>query len=451
MILSDSLIGMYEMDVAYVYQQPKHALVHTWVALSNAQSLDYQACRGYLKFGCSIIGEGDEQVDLTVAEKGKNSNADALLPPHIKQEAVQLCVRLIRAEALPKMDTWGGTCEAYVQVEFGGAKIKTRAVEADKRWFSSFWHEDILIPVTLPCVSTQLVLSVWDYDKVGDDDIIGTLRLHWKDIVDKKYADYTWLNIYGAPLKVYGKHTDNMNEEPRIASNWRGRILCSLDTAKLKKPKSKLNPIGDPKIGDEMRDKFDHYPKYELRVQVYSGNAFPFKDEDYKVVVAWGDKEVSSEEKEAKNGLVDWYECLGWTMVPFPFDHSKETLPPNVIPEDIPDIFIYLVVDGKKICFKRLDPKKNTDMRAGARWIHLKPDKAIGKVTKDWEGGFLRMRVGVGRYGAWSEQNYKDEGWNLKPALPPQERKILRCNLYQCRSLPAADSDARADPYVRFY
>ena len=138
-------------------------------------------------------------------------------------------------------------------------------------------------------------------------------------------------------------------------------------------------------------------------------------------------------------------------MVPFPYDHNKELPPPDVIPDDIPDIFVYLVKGGKKICYKRLDPKQNTDMRAGARWIHLKPDKAIGKVTKDWEGGFLRIRIAVGRYGQWSEESYNLEKWNLKPELPPQERKILRCNLYQARNLPAADSDARADPYVTFY
>ena len=270
---------MYEMDLAYVYQQPKHALVHTWVALSNAQSLDYQACRGYLKFGCCAISEGDEQVDLTVKEK-KQANADALLPPHIKTEAVQLCVRLIKAEALPKMDSWGGTCEAYVQVEFGGASIKTRAVKADQRWMGAYWFEDVLIPVTLPAVATQLVMTVWDEDKASGDDIIGTLRLHWKDIKENKYGDYCWFNIYGAPLKVQGDYTDNMNEEPRIASNWRGRILCSLAAKKIKKPHTKLAPIEGP-IGDEMRDRFDGYPKYELRVQVYSGNALPFANKDY--------------------------------------------------------------------------------------------------------------------------------------------------------------------------
>jgi len=35
-----------------------------------------------------VIGEGDEQTDLTVKEKNVNGDADALLPPHIKTEAI---------------------------------------------------------------------------------------------------------------------------------------------------------------------------------------------------------------------------------------------------------------------------------------------------------------------------------------------------------------------------
>lgn len=34
----ESLMGVYEFDVAYVYFQQKHALLHKWVALSNPES-----------------------------------------------------------------------------------------------------------------------------------------------------------------------------------------------------------------------------------------------------------------------------------------------------------------------------------------------------------------------------------------------------------------------------
>ena len=68
-LLSNSLVGSYEMDLTYVYYQDKHALIHKWIALSNAESEEFQEIRGYLKFGVSVLGEGDEQVDLAIKEQ----------------------------------------------------------------------------------------------------------------------------------------------------------------------------------------------------------------------------------------------------------------------------------------------------------------------------------------------------------------------------------------------
>ena len=59
-LLKDSLIGNYEMDLTYVYFQPKHAIIHKWIVLANSEAEEFQAVRGYLKFGISVIAEGDE-------------------------------------------------------------------------------------------------------------------------------------------------------------------------------------------------------------------------------------------------------------------------------------------------------------------------------------------------------------------------------------------------------
>ena len=40
-LLSDSLIGNYEMDLTYVYYQENHALVHKWICLSNSESDEF--------------------------------------------------------------------------------------------------------------------------------------------------------------------------------------------------------------------------------------------------------------------------------------------------------------------------------------------------------------------------------------------------------------------------
>jgi hypothetical protein len=144
MLLADSLIGSYLMDMTYVYFQDKHALVHKWIALANPDSSDYSAVQGYLKLGISVLGEGDSQVDLAVSEVGELKDVDMLLPPQIQPKACQLVVRVIKAEQLPKMDV-GGTIDAYIECEFAGNKLKSKIIEADKANFSVQWYQDLLV------------------------------------------------------------------------------------------------------------------------------------------------------------------------------------------------------------------------------------------------------------------------------------------------------------------
>jgi hypothetical protein len=57
-----ALIGCYEFDAAWVYFQPKHALLHKWVALSNPESENFNEVAGYLKLSIAIATLGDEQL-----------------------------------------------------------------------------------------------------------------------------------------------------------------------------------------------------------------------------------------------------------------------------------------------------------------------------------------------------------------------------------------------------
>jgi hypothetical protein len=79
------------------------------------------------------------------------------------------------------------------------------------------------------------------------------------------------------------------------------------------------------------------------------------------------------------------------------------------------------------------------------------PDRSVGVVDKAWLGGFVRVRVCVGLRTRETDASYAADNWAVPPPKPLSVKHILRCNLYQCRDLPAADSDGRADPYVRFY
>jgi hypothetical protein len=111
-----------------VYFQPKHALFHQWVALSNPEGKDFNEITCYLKLSISVTGPGDEQISLN-ENSGLDSNeeVEVMMPPSIKKEFKQIRFRFLKAEKLPKMDSFG-TIDAYIFTTFMKKKLKTKAV-----------------------------------------------------------------------------------------------------------------------------------------------------------------------------------------------------------------------------------------------------------------------------------------------------------------------------------
>ena len=146
-LVSNSLIGSYSMDMTYVYFQASHGLVHKWIALANPESKEYSKITGFLKLGVSVLTEGDDQIDLAVAESGPMTDEDMLLPPQIQPQSCQIVIRAIKAEKLAKLDSTG-TIDAYVEVEYAGSKTKTSIVTADPANMSVSWYEEMMVMFT---------------------------------------------------------------------------------------------------------------------------------------------------------------------------------------------------------------------------------------------------------------------------------------------------------------
>ena len=60
--MRNSLIGVFEFDLSYIYFMKDHLLLHQWLAISNPNSEDYAKITGYLKVSISVVCTGDEQV-----------------------------------------------------------------------------------------------------------------------------------------------------------------------------------------------------------------------------------------------------------------------------------------------------------------------------------------------------------------------------------------------------
>jgi hypothetical protein len=71
----------------------------------------------------------------------------------------------------------------------------------------------------------KLIMKLFDEDKIGKDEIVGSIIFNMKECIEKRNGLFFWKNIYGAPLDKSGENTDKMNANPELASTWKGRIL----------------------------------------------------------------------------------------------------------------------------------------------------------------------------------------------------------------------------------
>jgi len=131
--------------------------------------------------------------------------------------------------------------DAYVTFKYRSTKLKTKIL-TQKEGGEIHWNQEFLVPAQLPIMGGTLRFSVWDDDLSGDE-IVGSFNLLSKDIIDidgktGMNGKYFWKNLYGAPLmKILNKHADRMNENPLIASLWKGRILMQVEAKPTEKPK----------------------------------------------------------------------------------------------------------------------------------------------------------------------------------------------------------------------
>jgi hypothetical protein len=71
----------------------------------------------------------------------------------------------------------------------------------------------------------KLKMKLWDHDKLSPDEVVGAFSFNLKTLIKEEKNKYFWKNIYGSPLGVSGATVKEMNENPEIASTWKGRLL----------------------------------------------------------------------------------------------------------------------------------------------------------------------------------------------------------------------------------
>lgn len=103
------------------------------------------------------------------------------------------------------------------------------------------------------------------------------------------------------------------------------------------------------------------------------------------------------------------------------------------------------------ISYFKEDVEKFMDPNPDWLWIELLPDLSIGKVTDPQKAGIISVKLSI--HDKTKDGPINFEQFNAWKKPPPKRLNVMKVRvfMYQCRDLPAADSDGSSDPYIKFW
>jgi hypothetical protein len=274
------------------------------------------------------------------------------------------------------------------------------------------------------------------------DDLTGLSEEEVELAKTSRNGRFFWKNVYGAPVDTSGATANTMNENPEIGSLWKGRVLMQIIAEKTDKPVRKVQCIPGEDV--EHARQFTIDKKYQFIFQINQAIAIPREGAEYEVMVRIAAQEFSTGKPAVSEGQFNRYNYRYEGTMVFPYL--------NV--EDIGTIFVYLrekyTLGGwKNIAFYRASVTEFLDPNpVQIKWIEMQPDLAIGEVTETYKAGLVGMRMSIHDETAHGTMEWKSNSfWKGKVPRRPSSIKV-RAYIFQCRDLPAADSDGASDPFL---
>jgi hypothetical protein len=312
----------------------------------------------------------------------------------------------------------------------------------------------------VPIIGGRMVFKVYDEDTIKDE-IIGSINYDLKDVIPDANGKegrlnnkFDWKNIYGAPLDHSGKWCDKMNNNPEVATLWKGRILVQVVAEKSEKPLLKMEKLSE----DVIEDSKDCWStrKYALRCYFYGALCVPENDKKYGISLRIADKDWTMWEPATSKKRYNRYNSI--VTEDLKDAKKNESLQyyesPYMSIDDIGTIFFYLhyktkLGGWKRICYWKGSIKKFTDPNAKLQWIEMNPDLAIGEVKKPYLAGVIGVKFSIHDVTSKGEIDWKQvPAWAGKLHRRPPNMKV-RVYCWQARDLPAADESGSADPFIK--
>ena len=372
--------GIYEFDLEYIYSMKNHSLNNHWLALSNSESKDMTKIRGYLKLSISVLHDNDPRVEL----KSNPESTNFFAPSQIKVEYKQLSIYLIRGEEMPdresiKSKKTNKKCNPYVQFKYFGLTIESKASKNVND--IAIWNQIINLPIQIPTVSQKIVMLIKDKDDKKNN--IGSYEININDIIGpvNKYANYTYIDIYGSSRSKNDNINNLMNENAEIGSAWNGRILLKIEHKNTDTPITKNISITDD---NELKlsSSVNRGVMWSVNAKLYCAYYLPPEYKKYSIKIMVQDSSIIFQQKETINNCIEWEQVN--TLQFYSLSNDKEKLP---------DMYFYLLnSDGDPVCFQRVKCS-SFHLNDQVMIIKLFPEPCFGKVKSTVNSGLLKVKI----------------------------------------------------------
>ena len=81
----------------------------------------------------------------------------------------------------------------------------------------------------------------------------------------------------------------------------------------------------------------------------------------------------------------------------------------------------------------------------------MNPDLSFGKVKESYKSGIISVKISIHDKSKSGAIQFKDhKAWSKDPPKRMGVKKV-RAYIFQCRDIPAADSDGQSDPFIKLW
>lgn len=114
------------------------------------------------------------------------------IPGGVKLTPATFSMKIYRVEDLPQMDSSSlevakvfkskkriDRCDPFCKVQFAGKTIKT-SIKTNS--YNPEYNEELKIPFKFPSMCDKIQFQVFDWDRVGDDEVVGTTSISLSQI-----------------------------------------------------------------------------------------------------------------------------------------------------------------------------------------------------------------------------------------------------------------------------